>query len=72
MPSAVSRSRIASLSWAKTSASGVGCMHDAGVGQGREHVGRDVLVVEGHDVALAGEGEHRLDVAVRARPAPTG
>ena len=63
-PMSVSRRRIASLSWAKTRAAGLGCSDDAVGLQRGEDVGRDVLVVERHDVAGAGEGAHRLEVGV--------
>ena len=41
---------------------------DAGVHEAPEHVLRHVLVVEGHDVDAAREGEHRLGVGVVAHP----
>ena len=60
--------RIASLSWAKTQRRGAGVQRDPVGLQGRQHVGRDVLVVERDDVAVAGERPHGLEVGV----VPTG
>ena len=64
MPSSVSRSRIASLSWAYLSAPGPGwSSHTLGDEQ-LEHVRGNVLVVEGHDVTVPGEGVHGIRLGV--------
>ena len=66
IPRAVRRSRIASLSWAKLQG-GAGRVDGDAVGLERLEDGRrHVLVVEGDDVAVLGEGAHRLEVGVLA------
>ena len=61
----VSRSRIAILS-RKDQRLGAGMDGDTRCHQGGQDVGGDVFVVEGHDIAVLGEGEDGLQVGVLA------
>ena len=51
---------------------GLGCSATPSASSAARHVGRDVLVVERDDVAVAGERAHGLEVGVASRPGADG